>query len=283
MPPKSRAMIDRDQSDMVNEGALHITAEQAAVFGVKREVMKAEEAEALRRDAAEAGQLRGQLADLMQQLEGRTSDLLVQDGALMVQGFQFSPTGLIAPDGFTTESWGQIGELLFRLEGSIQWLIGDWLVYGDGVHYGDLEAFSTQIEKDYGTLRNYAYVARSVNLSLRNDKLSYHHHVAVAKLPPDQQEYALAHAAETRISVARFRQWIRDQQGEVRALPAGEAKPSPQERSAFAVPPNNQKVLQFYRRSGGDPRRLTNQERSEIMDYIAQTEQHAADLKKWLG
>src|SRR5688572_20917438 len=111
MPPRKN-LIDRNYHDMVDPNALHITQEQAAVFGEDREVLKTAEANALREKAAQTDHLSAQLEDLRAQLQSRTSDLLVQDDALVVHNFQLTPKGLIPPESFTEEAWEQIGALL---------------------------------------------------------------------------------------------------------------------------------------------------------------------------
>ena len=68
-------------------------------------------------EAKRVKELEGQLTDLMQQLEGRTNDLAVYDGTLIVHDFQLTPTGLVAPENVSFKSWEQIGQLLFRLRG----------------------------------------------------------------------------------------------------------------------------------------------------------------------
>ena len=47
---------------------------------------------------------------------------------------------------------------------------------------------------EYQTLRDYKWVASKIHLSLRNDKLSFHHHKHVADLEPSQQAYLLKKA-----------------------------------------------------------------------------------------
>ena len=41
---------------------------------------------------------------------------------------------------------------------------------------------------DHGTLKNYKSVSERVESSLRNDDLSFNHHVEVAKLTPEGQQ-----------------------------------------------------------------------------------------------
>lgn len=62
---------------------------------------------------------------------------------------------------------------------------------------------------DPKSLRNYAWVASRVQLSLRRDNLSYSHHELVAALEPDQQERWLRFASENRLSVEDLRMALR--------------------------------------------------------------------------
>jgi hypothetical protein len=63
---------------------------------------------------------------------------------------------------------------------------------------------------DLSTLQNYAYVSRSVPISLRNERLSWEHHRIIAKLPePDQRHWIDACVSEEnsgrRMSTRRLR------------------------------------------------------------------------------
>lgn len=151
-------------------------------------------------------QLREQIESLMQQ--GGTSSLDLQDGTLVVHDFRLTPTGLIAPDEMTQESWEEVGRLLFRLEGSIQWLIGDWLVYGGAVGWGDLPKLAKALGRDYQTLRNYTVVCRAYDLYRRRYNLTFGHYQAAASLVLDQQDESLAYAESQGMSVAAFRAWL---------------------------------------------------------------------------
>ena len=203
MPPQRR---QREYETAVDPDAIHAEPEKLAGFGEKRTVIKDAELNELRRFK--------QLAEQLQQ-QGASGLAVHSDGALLVHGFQLTPKGLIAPDSFSEDDWQQLGLLLLRLEGSIQFLIGDWVAYGDDVKWGDGPIFAEKFGRDYGTVRNYATVSRQVPLSFRNDKLSYTHHVVVAvdTLTTDQKRYALEYAAENNLSVAKFRQWLNGQLG----------------------------------------------------------------------
>src|SRR6185437_16632391 len=62
---------------------------------------------------------------------------------------------------------------------------------------------------DYQTLRNYAWVARQVELWRRREKLSFQHHAEVASLPPDQQDVWLDRAQTERWSRNQLRRHLR--------------------------------------------------------------------------
>lgn len=148
------------------------------------------------------------------------SNLAVQDGTISIHGFSLSPVGLLAPESFDRDQWQQIGDLLWRLEGSIQWLLGDWLVYGEDLQYGDVKKIADTLEKDYKTLRNYMTVSRRVELSRRRDNLSWGHHAEITKYDADLQEQCLAYAEQSRMSRADFRKFLREQVDGITAPPA---------------------------------------------------------------
>jgi len=195
MPPQRR---QREYETAVEPDAIHAPPEKLAGFGEKREVIKSAELEELRQQAQQAEMLREQLTQaLAQQGQGGSALAVQDDGSLRVHDFQFSPTGLIAPEQVTQESWEQIGLLLFKLEGSIQFLIGDWLVYGTDLKYGDVDAIAQALGREPETLHQYAYVCRNVQLWIRIHNLSYAHHKLVAPLAEDEQRELPPMAART--------------------------------------------------------------------------------------
>jgi len=124
------------------------------------------------------------------------------DGTLTYKRTTMTAVGLVMPDDMTEDELVEIGTLLRGMENSIQWLLGDWLNRAErmwGRIYDDVDGYT------YGTLRTYASVARSVQLSIRIDKLSFAHHQLVAALSPDDQRGWLAYALENNLSVAQMR------------------------------------------------------------------------------
>lgn len=125
--------------------------------------------------------------------------------------FKATPTGLTVSRGDVPyEVWQAYGEGLERVEGAIQWVIGDWLNYGE-TRYGETytQALELWQEEKIQKLRNYKWVSANVELSLRKDNLSWYHHLEVAKLEPNEQRSWLARAEAKTWTVRDLRHAIR--------------------------------------------------------------------------
>jgi hypothetical protein len=121
--------------------------------------------------------------------------------------------------------WLATGRRLGAIGRCSQWWIGDWVRYGTA-RWGEKYAEAARVTGyDVASLRNMAWVASRFDLSLRNDKLTWSHHVLLAPLGTDEQSQWLQRASEERWSVADLRL-------ELRALRGGDRKPS---RSVAAV------------------------------------------------
>jgi hypothetical protein len=113
--------------------------------------------------------------------------------------------------------WLAAGRRLGAIGRCSQWWIGDWIRYG-AAKWGEKYAEAARVTGyDVASLRNMAWVASRFDLSLRNDKLTWSHHVLLAPLEPDQQRHWLERAVAERLSVADLRV-------ELRALRAGGAQ-----------------------------------------------------------
>jgi len=141
----------------------------------------------------------------------------VTDGAAMTLGaFTLTATGLDVKGKPSFDDWQDCGGLLQRMEGAVQFWIGDWLNYGEHA-YGEKYAQAvndTQAE----TWRHYAWVATQVETCTRVHNLSWSHHREVAKLhgTPDVQRALLEQAAPApgdirqRLSVTELKALVRD-------------------------------------------------------------------------
>lgn len=124
------------------------------------------------------------------------------DGSLVYKRFVLSSVGLSIPDDVTDAEMIDIGQWLRSLERSLQWHIGDWLNRAERV-WG--EVYSGLDQYTYDTLKDYAYVARNVQLSVRTDNLSFGHHKLVAKLPIEGQKAWLEWAVRENASIEKMR------------------------------------------------------------------------------
>jgi hypothetical protein len=156
-------------------------------------------------------------AQLMRSMFGNASAPTIQnavESGLLIQtekgwGYgraEITRTGMTIPDDLTVEEYSNLGGFLLDIGSRINWLLGDWLAYGENREWGETyHRVAEHFGYEYSTLRQYAYVCRNVNLSVRTDKLTLSHHQLVAQLEPDQQSHWLNLAAENNWSIKAMR------------------------------------------------------------------------------
>lgn len=140
--------------------------------------------------------------------------LPVMDAGLALPDAVVADTGLTLPEGLTFEQVRDVIVRLVRVEASIQFAIGDALLYSEerfGNKYTEIEAAlaAAGVRRSRETLRAYAWCARRVPPVMRNTALSWWHHRQVAKLPPDEQRRWLQQAEDERWSVRELRYALR--------------------------------------------------------------------------
>ena len=169
----------------------------------------------------------------VQELETRLAQLqeletVVNSGGAVVLGrCTMTPVGLKMPSDLSFEEWSHIGETLFHLQGSLQWMVGDWLAFGEKSGYGEAKAIAEKLGKNAGTLHNWAWVSRQLpQFSYRYEVLTHtHHQVVVSLAQPEQYDYWLGLAAQGDVvdkstgerkiwSVSRLREAIEGSSGE---------------------------------------------------------------------
>ena len=173
-----------------------------------------------------------------------------------------APATLRLPGSMTYGDWASAGRQLAWLSHGVAWALGDWLLYGQarfGTRYRDAIA-ATGL--DHQTLRNYAWVARSVSPSRRRDKLSFQHHAEVAALSEAEQELWLGRAERLRWSRNQLRRELAERR---RALIPG--------------PPPRDVMLHFELALQREARwrRAARASRQELEDWIATVADRAAD------
>jgi hypothetical protein len=118
-------------------------------------------------------------------------------------------TSLAISAELTRDEWENLGEQLGEVGDSTAWWIGDWINAGER-NYGEKYTRAEEVTGlDYGTLRNYAHGASRFDLSHRNDKLSFRHHMVVASHDSEAAAIWLGLAAEHGWSVRELQEQIR--------------------------------------------------------------------------
>jgi len=133
-------------------------------------------------------------------------------GFYIYKRFRITPVGMEIPDDATEDELLEIGVILDGLETSVLWNIGDWFnrterIWGQTYLNDPQQDDYSQMWLRYQTLRDYAWIARSVQLSFRKRQLSFSHHRNVASLEkyPDLQERWLNYAIMHKLTVSVMR------------------------------------------------------------------------------
>lgn len=146
----------------------------------------------------EIQQLRERVQELEAQIEtqGGAGALSFSNGVIDLGMFRLTPVGLQIAENATVADVAVIGEILFRIQSSIQWLIGDWLNAMGYTSEADVQAVAAQYGRSYRTLQNWKYTSSAVPYELRQPDLDYNHHVLVMKLSYEEQRRWLQRAVQ---------------------------------------------------------------------------------------
>ena len=126
--------------------------------------------------------------------------------------FTATPTGLIVTAPVPYEVWEAYGGALRRVESSLQWVIGDWLVYGEDA-YGEKYAQATSMwpGRTIERLKRYAWASECIPQCLRKQNLSWSHHLEVGNLKTADQKMWLDKAEIKGWTTRELRKKIRKQ------------------------------------------------------------------------
>jgi N6-adenosine-specific RNA methylase IME4 len=105
--------------------------------------------------------------------------------------FKATRVGLIIEGSPSFDEWMKLGVHLKSVAGSILFLLGDWLNYGENAYGEKYSQALETTEYDYQTLANTAYVCSRFETSRRRENLSFAHHAEVASLEGVEQENLL--------------------------------------------------------------------------------------------
>jgi hypothetical protein len=119
------------------------------------------------------------------------------------------PVAWTPPHELNPHEWAAAGRRIGAVGRCIQWLLGDWIAYGNA-KFGERYARAAKITGyDTQTLMNMVYVASSFSISRRRENLSWSHHETLAAFDPEEQDRWLDEAATHRWSVADLRMMVR--------------------------------------------------------------------------
>jgi hypothetical protein len=132
------------------------------------------------------------------------ADKPVDAGAVLV-----TPVGLRMTSELSLDRWISAGRRIAEVASSSSWCLGDWVNYGETRYADRYRDVVEAVGLDYQTIRNYAWVARKIEIRRRRPALSFQHHAEVASMPSDRQDYWLAKAQAGSWSRNRLRLEIR--------------------------------------------------------------------------
>lgn len=122
--------------------------------------------------------------------------------------------GLHLPPDLPWERYVAIGAWLGHLDDMRNWLIGDWLIYGEHT-YGDKYVQAAEVVGlAPQTLMNLRRIAAKVPPQRRRPAVKYSHHGVVAALPPNDQKRLLKRAETERLSKSQLRRIVQEEKGE---------------------------------------------------------------------
>src|SRR5690606_38221668 len=128
-------------------------------------------------------------------------------GKPLIEGFKWHRVGLEIDEWVDQRTWYEFGKLLQQVDYAWEWMVADWLAFGDH-RYGDQVYASAArlFGKAARTWEDYAYVARNVRISERSEILPVMTHKAVARFAddPELQRSLLAIAEQHGLSKAVF-------------------------------------------------------------------------------
>ncbi len=154
-----------------------------------------------------------------------TTELQRSRMGISTDKFHATATGLRVIGEPSYEEWYDFGHGLAKMGGAIQWWIGDWATAEGRVINGVKSEAYSLLEQETGlkrkTVQNNKYVAENVELSCRQESLSFEHHAAIAPLQLEDQERWLQKAVDEGLSVAQLRRAIKADAYEEPVLPDG--------------------------------------------------------------
>lgn len=115
--------------------------------------------------------------------------------------FDMDRKGLTINGRPTLPQWIAYGQLLQTMASGSTWAVGDWIIYGESrTDWGEMYSQAlSELDYDYGTLRNIVSVCKRWPRDERRD-LSFSHHAAVVALEERERAELLDQAEAMQLS-----------------------------------------------------------------------------------
>lgn len=111
------------------------------------------------------------------------------------------------PKNLPFEIWLQCGEVLDKIEGSVQWWRGDW--WNAGERYGDRVEQIEKLGLDHGLMRVYGSVAAAYpDVLSRDNTLTFTHHRYAMSAPAEERQWWLEQAEKNEWSANKLKSEI---------------------------------------------------------------------------
>ena len=115
-------------------------------------------------------------------------------------------TGLTIHDSCTQDEWIEMGVKLNKIEGCVQWWIGDWLNFGLTKEY---DKVIEETGYSYQTLARLSSLCNKFEITRRRVNLTFEHHKEVQSFEDHEQEELLKYAEHHDLNRNDFRGYIK--------------------------------------------------------------------------
>lgn len=149
----------------------------------------------------------------------QTAFIRLDDGSYQFRNFNLGATGLKVTGEFNDDDAEALGWALRKLDNAAQFGMGDWanLYVRNAKSDDERSVIYTDLATHFQlgnpqTLKDYAWVCRTLDASLRKDALTFSHHKEVAGLDEvlkGEEVHILQYAVDNKLSVRDLREYIR--------------------------------------------------------------------------
>ena len=129
-------------------------------------------------------------------------------------GFAVTLTGLEVYGKPTFEQWLEQGDYLWYAKQSIQFCIGDWILYGEKAYGSKYSQAIDETRYTLHSLQNIAYTCNAIPVPARRENVSFSSHSEVASLSEVDREYALDMLQSKQWNREQVREWKRERKGD---------------------------------------------------------------------